>query len=519
MAEFRLAHRAAELPLFARMGIALLSGAIAVLGMAPFNLWPLMLMALAALFLLVDGAVGCRRPVWTAALTGWAFGFSYFGLGLYWIGEAFYVDPSTIWMMPFAVTLLPAALAFFHAAACAVARAIPRRGAAGALTLAISFCVVEFTRGWIFTGFPWNLFGSAFIDAGIGQAAAIGGVYGLTFLALLAGFSTPPALMRPRSIEAVPMAIAVLLLVGAQIFGMTRPMPSGEEGITIRVVQPDNPQSEKGASDYVARLWRRLTSLTTAAGAENVDVFIWPEGVTPFFLDETPDALSAIGDMLRPGQFLIAGSARRELLNEGGVRYFNALLVIDDQGRIIALYDKAHLVPFGEYLPFPEAFRGLGIASLTARIGGAFTPGPGLRTLDIPSLPAFGALVCYEALFPAAVVEPGKRPGWLVNITDDSWFGTQTGPHQHLTAARFRSIEEGLPLVRSATTGISAVIDAHGAIVASLALQAAGFIDSSLPDREPPTVFSRYGHTIVLLLVMSAAIAAGFWRAQWPKTA
>jgi apolipoprotein N-acyltransferase len=491
------------------MALSLLAGAVAVLGMAPFNLWPVMMAALAALFLLVDGAAMRPRPVRTAALTGWAFGFGYFGLGLYWIGEAFYVDPSTIWMMPFAVTLLPAFLALFHAAACAFARMVPRRGAGGALVLTASFCLVEFTRGWIFTGFPWNLFGSAFIDTGIGQAAAIGGVYGLTFLALLTSFALAPAVVSRTPGQAAPLLAGLILLAGAQVFGALRPPVTGDTGVMVRIVQPDNPQTEKGRNDYVARLWRRLTMLTTGPGADAIDVFIWPEGVTPFFLDETPEALLAIGDMLIPGQILIAGSARRELLNDGGTRYYNAMLVIDDEGRVIEIYDKAHLVPFGEYLPFPDAFRSLGIASLTARIGGAFTPGPGLRTLAPAGVPAFGALVCYESLFPGAVVEPGKRPSWLVNITDDSWFGTQTGPHQHLTAARFRAIEEGLPLLRAATTGISAVMDAQGAIVASKGLQTAGTIDSRLPSPAAATFFAIWGHWLYAALVLCAALAAG----------
>ena len=210
-----------------------------------------------------------------------------------------------------------------------------------------------------------------------------------------------------------------------------------------------------------------------------------------------------------PGQVLLAGSARRELTDAGGTNYFNALLAIDSAGTVVATYDKAHLVPFGEYLPAPEAFRALGIASLTARIGGAFTPGPGLRTIRLPGVPAFGALICYEALFPADVVAPGDRPRWLVNLTDDSWFGTQTGPHQHLVAARFRAIEEGLPVVRAATTGISAVIDARGGLVASTRLQTAAAIDIELPAAYPPTLFARIGHTG--FFVMIALAFAGGW--------
>ncbi len=489
------------------MALAALAGGAAVFGMAPFNLWPVMIAALAALFALTDGlalAPGGWRKLFA---TGWAFGFAYFGGGLYWVGEAFYVDPATIWMTPFAVTLLPAGMALFFAGACALSAAIPRRGAAGALILTASFCAVEFARGFIFTGFPWNLFGSAFIDAAAAQGAAIAGVYGLTFVALLAGFSLPPLLRERGAFRFVPAGAAVMLLGVAFAFGFLRAAPTPRaDAPLIRIVQPDNPQSEKSQRDYTARLWRRLIGLTAAPGAGRIDVFIWPEGVTPFFLDEAPEALSAIGDMLRPGQALIAGSARRELTDEGATRYFNALLLIDDAGRVEQVYDKSHLVPFGEYLPFPAFFRALDIASLTARIGGAFTPGPGLRTLTTDGLPGFSPLVCYEALFPGAVVGEGQRPGWLVNLTDDSWFGVQTGPHQHLTAARFRAIEEGLPLARSATTGISAMIDAQGALVAATRMQEATFIDAALPPAYEATIFGRYGHALFLALTLIAGV-------------
>lgn len=496
----------------ARLGAAALAGGAAVFGMAPFDLWPVLMLALAALGWLIDGALAGPKPLRTAAWTGWAFGFAYFAGGLYWVGEAFYVDPDTVWMMPFAVTLLPAGMALYYAAAVLLAAAFRRRGAAGALILAASFTAVEFVRGFLFTGFPWNLFGASLIDTEMAEGAALVGVYGLTFAVVLAGFSLPPLLAGRGVLRAAPFAAALALLGGAFAYGALRPPPDLVSAAVVRVVQPDNPQSEKSQPDYMRRLWTRLTDLTFGPGAAAVDVFVWPEGVIAF-LDESPEALSIIGERMRPGQILLAGSARRELENDGGSRYYNALLAIDAEGRVGAVYDKTHLVPFGEYLPFPEAFRALGIASLTARIGDAFTPGPGLRTLSLAGLPPFGALICYEALFPADVVAPGPRPRWLVNVTDDSWFGTQTGPHQHLAAARFRAIEEGLPLVRAATTGISAVIDARGAIVAQTGLQQAAAIDAALPAAYGGTLFGRYGHLGVALLVV-AALLAGL---AWPK--
>lgn len=488
----------------ARMALAALAGGAAVFGMAPFNAWPALVAALGLLAWLIDGAIASPRPVRRAAWTAWAFGLTYFGGGLYWVGEAFYVDPATVWMMPFAVTLLPAGMALYYAAAGALAGAFRRTGAAGALILTGSFAALEFGRGVLFTGFPWNLFGSTLIDTKLAAGAALVGVYGLTFAVLLAGFSLPALVFGRGGQRLIPFAAALVLLGGALAFGLLRdPPPVPAQATQLRIVQPDNPQTDKGQRDYVQLLWQRLMALTMGPGAAQIDVFIWPEGVIGF-LDESPAALGAIGDALRPEQVLILGSARRELTDDGGTRYYNALLAIGGDGQIAAVYDKAHLVPFGEYLPFPAAFRALDIASLTARIGGAFTAGPGPRTLVLAGLPPFGAMICYEALFPAAIVAPGNRPLWLVNITDDSWFGSQTGPHQHLTAARFRAIEEGLPLVRAATTGISAVIDANGRLIAATTLQAATAVDATLPGAYLRTVFVAVGHWPFFTLVLLA---------------
>lgn len=490
----------------ARMLAAALAGGAAVFGMAPFDLWPLLLAALGVLAFLIDGAADRPRPKRTAMLTGWAFGFAYCAGGFYWVGEAFYVDPATIWMMPFAVTLLPAGMAIYYGLAAGVARAFPQRGAAFVLILAPIFAAVEALRGWLFTGFPWNLFGASFIGSGIDQGAAIAGLYGLTLAAMIAGFALYPLIAARGWRRAAPAVLGVALLGGAYAYGALRDPTPAPTATQLRVVQPDNPQSEKGLPDYNRRLWQRLMGLTLAEGSDRVDIFVWPEGVTPFFMDETPEALEVIGQALTDDQILIAGSARRQRLDEGA-RYYNSLFVVDGAGAIAAVYDKAHLVPFGEYMPFPDFFTSLGIDSLTARVGGAFTAGPGLQTLQIGNLPSFSALICYEALFPGEVVGRDQpRPHWLANITDDSWFGTQTGPYQHLTAARFRAIEEGLPLIRSATTGVSAVIDADGHIVAETGLGQATFIDAPLPGARTPTLYATYGQLVFwTLLVLTLA--------------
>lgn len=494
--------------LLPRLGLALLAGGAAVFGMAPFDSWPVLVLSLGVLGYLIDTTADRPRPRRDAALTGWAFGFSYFAGGFYWVGEAFYVDPATIWMMPFAVTLLPAGMAIYYSLAALAARAFPLRGAAFAALLAASFAALEALRGWLFTGFPWNLFGAAFIGSPMDAGAAIWGVYGLTLAAMLLGFGLAPLVAARGWTRGITSFFGLALLAGGAIYGDLRGPTPAPTTTMVRIVQPDNPQSEKGLPDYRRRLWQRLIGLTNAEGAEKIDVFVWPEGVTPFFMDETPEALQVIGDNLTPGQILIAGSSRRQKLKDG-THYFNSLFVLDDSGTITTVYDKAHLVPFGEYLPFPEGFRALGIASLTARIGGAFTAGPGLQTLKTGTIPAFSPLICYEALFPGEVVA-APRPAWLVNITDDSWFGTQTGPYQHLTAARFRAIEEGLPLIRSATTGVSAVIDADGHIVTESGIGVAVKLDAALPGARAATPFARFGQLMFWLLLGAAlALAMG----------
>ena len=490
-----------------RLLLAALAGGAAVFGMAPFDSWPVLLVSLGVFCWLADGTADDRRPKRAAFLTGWAFGFTYFAGGFYWVGEAFYVDPRTIWLMPFAVTLLPAGMALYPALATLAARAFPQRGAAFALTFAAIFALTEFIRGWLFTGFPWNLFGASFIGSGIDQGAAVIGLYGLTLTALIAGFGLAPLVTGTTWRRVVPALTGTALLAASWAYGTSRnPVP--DTATQLRIVQPDNPQSEKGLPDYGRRLWQRLVDLSFAPGRDAIDIIVWPEGVTPFLIDETPEAMAVLAEQMREGQILIAGSARRQRL-ETGTRYYNSLFVIDDQGAISTVYDKAHLVPFGEYMPFPGLFRSLGIDILNARVADSFTAGPGLQTLSIGGLPAFSALICYEALFPAEVVAPDQpRPQWLANITDDSWFGTQTGPWQHLTSARFRAIEEGLPLIRAATTGISAVIDADGRVVIASGIGEAVKLDAKLPGARAQTPFGTYGHLAFwLMLGMAFALA------------
>ena len=275
----------------------------------------------------------------------------------------------------------------------------------------------------------------------------------------------------------------------------------------IRIVQPNidqavkwSPEKRLEALDRLATLSDRRTDPETL-GAMSFSEIVWPETALPFLLTEEPQALARIADLLSPGTILLTGAPRVEPadgLAEGGRRYYNSLFVIDDTGAIRAAYDKMHLVPFGEYMPFGSLVRRLGIGELFRGIGG-FSPGPRRTRIALAGHPSFSVLICYEAIFPGEVLPEGDRPDYFVNVTNDGWFGRSVGPYQHLDAARLRSIEEGIPMVRAANTGISAIIDAYGRTVASLPLGEDGVLDGFVPSERPKSFFQRAGSAFLLI--------------------
>jgi len=244
-----------------------------------------------------------------------------------------------------------------------------------------------------------------------------------------------------------------------------------------------------------------------STGVRDATVLIWPESAFPFFLTREPDAMAQIADLLPKGTVLITGSVRAPDLPPGTriTRAYNSIYVIDHDGSVLSVYDKLHLVPFGEYLPFQDWMEALGFQQLT-KVQGGFIPGTVRRTMAIPNAPRVLPLICYEAVFPHTVVSHGDRPGWIVNVTNDGWFGISTGPYQHLQQARLRAIEQGVPLVRAANTGISAVIDPLGRIVAELGLGLEGVLDSTLPAANPPTIYARTGDLPAAIMVALALV-------------
>ena len=483
-----------------RLAFAFLAGLVSALGFAPFNFFPALLLGFAAVVLLIDGTPHKRRTLLGGAIT-WAFGFGQYTLGMHWIAFAFLVDPDAhAWQIPF-VFLFFAGLALFQFAAGVVASRF-WQGPVRIIVFAVSYGLAEWLRGHILTGFPWNLPAYSWgASLGVLQAAALFGAYSLSLLTVLFGaalaelFAPQPKWKLPATLATV---FALFWIGGLARLALvpSKPVP----GVSLRLVQPNIPQSEKYLRRYTLRNWRRLLELSNAPGKPTI--IVWPEAAPPFLLDEQPLALQQVADLTAGRQGLLTGAVRRDMSTDGTVRYANSFFVFGGNGALLATYDKSHLVPFGEYLPFEKTLSALGLSKLTG-IDGGFTPGRGPQTLVLPGAGALTPLICYEILFPGEVVG-SRRPDWFVNVTDDSWFGPWAGPRQHLLVARVRAIEEGIPVARAANTGISAIIDPLGRITKSLQLDETGIIDGMLPAPIAGTPYSRFGDWWFWLLVCAS---------------
>jgi apolipoprotein N-acyltransferase len=494
-----------------RFAAAAAAGGVSALAQAPFCVWPIIFLTLPTLVWWVDAAGAARRPWLAAGQIGWAFGFGYFLIGLHWIAFAFLVDVKAhLWLLPFAAVLMPAGLAFFFAVPTALARLAWPNDWRRIAILAASLSLFEWLRGHVLTGFPWNLFGYVWSGSDwMIQSASLFGIYALSLITIVAAVA-PGALVRADGSRAPAkplLILAVLAVLGLLAFGVWR-LPSvavaGVDGVALRIVQPNVPEAERWKDEFFLRNWHYLIDLTRSPGLETRTHVIWPEAAPPLLMLEQPEALKVVGDILPGRAVLLTGVVRREPAQPHS-RFFNGMAVINGKGTVLATYDKAHLVPFGEYLPLESFLESLGITKITGGNGG-YSVGPGVQTLTLPSGPPFGPLICYEIIFPAAVADPAARPQWLVNMTDDSWFGPWVGPYQHLGIARVRAVEEGLPVARAANTGVSAIIDPYGRIVASLDLNERGIIDGILPKALPVTFYGQFGDVLFFVFLLLTAI-------------
>jgi apolipoprotein N-acyltransferase len=497
----------------ARMGLAALGGVVAALGLAPLGIWPLTLLALAA----VPSLMLAATSTWQAALTGWALGTGYFALGLVWIVEPFLVEPERFgWMAPFALVFMAGGLALFWGLAFGLAhllgRMTPQRVALRIWGLIALLSLAEFGRAYLLTGFPWAGLAQIWTDTSASLLLAWIGPQGLGLATLLAALPAGLIAVRPmgqgtRLAQVTP----ALLFAGSAIYlGQVTP-EAALTGSSVRLVQPNAPQDQKWDPAYIPVFFKRQIDFTAAASETGTrpDLIVWPETAVPTSLAYAGPTLERI-TRAAGGAPVVLGILRRQ-----DARVFNSLIYLDETGALGGIYDKAHLVPFGEYIPFGDFFARFGIRGLAAQDGDSFSAGPGPQLMSFGRIGKGVPLICYEAVFPQDVSAAPGRADFLLQITNDAWFGKWIGPYQHLAQARMRAIEQGLPMIRAANTGVSAMIDPFGRITKSIPLGQAGFVDAALPAPLAPTLYSRTGDLPVFLLLL--AVTSGLWGLQWRR--
>lgn len=521
----RVAASIAALSGWRRWALAFLAGSLAVLSLAPFFVVPVLWVSFPCLIWLLESAGGQKNPLRAAAAVGWWFGFGFHLAGLYWIGSAFLVDAARYaWMLPFVAVLMPGGLALFTMIAGVFSRlAFERLGGWGRIAaFAVIWMALEWLRGHILTGFPWNLGGYAWAGSlAVSQSVSIIGIYGLGLLTVLCAAAPVVFFETKGGARFAACCFAILLAFG--MWGAVRLHYAASEmvdGVGLRLVQPSIPQADKWKPENRLAIFQTYLAMSAEEPAPKdsghaITHIIWPESAVPLFLGREPGARTAIGQMLGPNRTLLTGSIRVQHTRgqdgqEPESKYFNALYQINDEGEITASYDKYHLVPFGEYLPADKLLRALGLSQLVSSAGG-YSAGPGPRALGVPGAGKVLPMICYEAIFPGrlrANLSGTDRPDWILNVTNDAWFGNSSGPWQHFHQARMRAIEEGLPVVRSANTGISGVFDPYGRTSALLALKERGVLDASLPVPIKPTIYAKVGDWVFAIMMLAAAILA-----------
>jgi len=482
--------------------LLVLAGAASGLALPPVGAWWVLGLSFPVLLWWCEKARNWR----SGFAGGLLFGLGYFCVAFHWIGFAFLVDADAyLWMMPFAVGGLALMMASYWGIAVALAVRLPLAFVPRFISIPVFLSGAEWLRGHLFTGFPWAAPG--LVAEGMGavlQAASLIGMTGLTLMVLLWA-SLPFALWRSRHQGfAIKLLLAVLaaLLPVAQFWGVARLESHAvafKPDITLRLVQPNVSQSDKWRSENAVVMLDDLVALSSSPVA-TPQVIVWPEASVPFLLDEEPEALRRIGEALVPGQSLLAGSIRRGADAGEATPYYTSIIGIDDEGRVTGRYDKWRLVPGGEFLPLEWLLAPLGFRKVVD-LPESLSPGPGPQNLLVPRVGLAGALICYEAIFPHRLLAD-ERPDFLVNVTNDGWFGQSVGPYQHLAQVRLRAIEQGLPVVRAANTGISAVFDSLGRSVIRTELGVRTAVDSPLPMSIAATAYAKWGDWSLLFIAL-----------------
>lgn len=478
--------------------LALFLGGILALALPPYYLFPLLFLSFSGLLILLNLSSTAKR----AFGLGYWFGFGFYAVGFSWISNAFLVDIERLgWLIPLTLAgsgaffglfvAIPAWLSFYF-----------KNIYSKIFAFSALWVLSEWLRSFILTGFPWNLLGSVLaFDPVMIQAASVVGTYGLSLLVVFT--CSFPAIIyftpKPKIITVVMVTISLITLTIFS-FGYNRLKTFGDENfsdIKVRIVQPSIPQELKWSQDTLEANFQKYIDFSTAAGFDDIDVVIWGETANPYILSLEPQYLEKIKKAVPENGFLITGSV--EYIYDKKWYPLNSLLVINREKGILDSYNKTHLVPFGEYIPLRK-YLPEGLKPVTNVIAD-FKPGEGVKTFDLPNLPSFGGLICYEIIFPAEVVDTKNRPEWLVNLTNDGWYGTGAGPYQHLVTTQLRAVEEGLSIVRVANSGISSLISRTGEIIYHIPLNQADIKDFNLPRQlSTETLYGKYHNKVPLII-------------------
>ncbi len=501
----RVARALAALTGWRRYGLAFVLGALAAIAFAPLYVLPVLAIGFTGLIWLLDGVPDSKRRFAVV----WCFAWGHFIVCFYWIGYAFFVDAEQFgWLVPAPVLGLPAAMALYPAVTATIALRLAPGGARRILAFGLAWIAAEWLRGHVLTGFPWNETGYVWASSvPMMQTAAVVGVLGLSLITVVV--AALPALLGAGGLHRGPAwrwvgggaALLAVLWIGGTL-RLPAAAAAVVPGIVLRLVQANNAQQPQLTADERAAHFERYLQLSSAPGADRITQWIWPESAVPYFVDRDFGALRVLQGLVRDRGLLLTGADRLTPPDQPELKAWVSLRAISSIG-IAATYDKHHLVPFGEYLPFRPLLGVIGLRKLTSGTID-FSSGTSPTILHLAGLPPVRPLICYEDIFGDEVGDSGDRAAWLLNVSNDSWFGTSTGPYQHFAISRFRAVEQGLPLIRVTTTGTSAIVDPYGRVMQSLGLDQAGVIDGPLPQPLAPTPYARFGDLLVVPMVMAA---------------
>ena len=478
--------------------ICLVLGIVSALAMPPIDAWWILGFTFPIVFLLMKATSPHQ-----SFLFGWLFGVGYFLVALHWIGFAFLVNAADLWMMPFAVGGLAAFLALYWGAAAAITRFICNKGIHVFWIAPICFGTAEYLRGILFSGFPWSVLGLTVDGMGaVDQLTYFVGMNGLTFLIVMWAV-TPLLYVEGQRLLAV---IALMLLPLVWIYGDWRLAHNPTqfvESVNLRIVQPNISQDDNWRNAHAREIFDKLLALSSGPSKNGKPIthIIWPESIVPFLIDESPEGLREVARMLGPEKILFTGAVRRSAPSQTA-DYFTSVLIIDGNAKVLGHYDKSHLVPGGEFLPLEWLLAPLGFRQVVS-MPESFREGSGPESLSVPGAGLVGLQVCYEAIFPAETVDPKHRPNWLINVTNDGWFGNSSGPRQHLAQLRLRAIEQGLAVARSANSGISTVYDAFGRSTYLSEMNVVDVLDVELPKSIEGGTYAQFGDWVLLALFIT----------------